>query len=147
MSSIMNEEHETISIWWYCPFDRNWRATPIWYDRAIFHVAETGTFWLCLLAIVIAGQIPRFFVKFLYQYYSPCDVQIAREAEKFGNPRELGTVQIEMNIIPDPSRRWQGDFVPVSISFSSVKYNPYSLGWLQSISLGCRIWVSLLSEG
>lgn len=72
---------------------------------AIFHVAKTATFWLCLLASVIVGLIPRFVVKYLYQYYSPCDVQIAREAEKFGNLREVGDVQIEMNAILGPQRR------------------------------------------
>ncbi|KAM3684971.1 hypothetical protein ACB098_11G086500 [Castanea mollissima] len=72
---------------------------------AIFEVAKTATFWLCLLACVIVGLIPRFVVKYLYQYYSPCDVQIAREAEKFGNLREVGDVQIEMNAILGPQRR------------------------------------------
>ncbi|KAG2672528.1 hypothetical protein I3843_13G038600 [Carya illinoinensis] len=72
---------------------------------AIFHVASSVTFWLCLLAIVIAGLIPRFAVKYLYQYYKPSDIQIVREAEKFGNLRELGAVQIEMNPILEPPRR------------------------------------------
>lgn len=73
--------------------------------RAFFEVAQTGTFWLCLLAIVITGLIPRFVLKFICQYYSPSDVQIAREVEKFGDPREFGAVQIEMNPILDPQRR------------------------------------------
>lgn len=72
---------------------------------AIFEFSKTGTFWLCLLAIVITGLIPRFVVKYLYQYYSPCDVQIARESEKLGNLREVGDVQIEMNPILDHPRR------------------------------------------
>ncbi|KAE8037906.1 hypothetical protein FH972_010458 [Carpinus fangiana] len=72
---------------------------------AFFEVAKTGTFWLCLLAIVITGLIPRFVLKFICQYYSPSDVQIAREVEKFGDPREFGAVQIEMNPILDPQRR------------------------------------------
>ena len=80
-------------------------ATPIYFDRAIFEVSKTGPFWLCLLAIVITGLIPRFIVKYLYQYYSPCDVQIAREAEKLGNLREVGDVQIEMNPILNHPRR------------------------------------------
>ncbi|CAK7325138.1 unnamed protein product [Dovyalis caffra] len=66
---------------------------------AIFHVAKTELFWLCLLAIVAAALIPRFVVKFLYQYYSPCDIQIAREAEKFGSPRESPNTKIETNPI------------------------------------------------
>ncbi|KAK0592320.1 hypothetical protein LWI29_017186 [Acer saccharum] len=71
---------------------------------AIFNVANTGLFWLCLLAIIVAALIPRFIVKVLYQYYYPCDVQIAREAEKLGRQREFGAVEIEMNPISDPPR-------------------------------------------
>ncbi|PON66864.1 P-type ATPase, subfamily IV [Parasponia andersonii] len=72
---------------------------------AIFHIAKTKLFWLCLLGIVVAALLPRFVVKYLYQYYSPCDVQIAREAEKFGNSRDLGVIQIEMNPILDHPQR------------------------------------------
>ncbi|PON59144.1 P-type ATPase, subfamily IV [Trema orientale] len=72
---------------------------------AIFHVAKTGLFWLCLLGIVVVALLPRFVVKFLYQYYCPCDVQIAREAEKFGNPGDLGAVQKEMDPILDHPQR------------------------------------------
>ncbi|KAH7536827.1 hypothetical protein FEM48_Zijuj03G0027700 [Ziziphus jujuba var. spinosa] len=72
---------------------------------AFFDIASTRLFWLCLLAIIIAAILPRFVVKFLYQNYSPCDVQIAREFEKFGNPRESANVQIEMNPILDHPRR------------------------------------------
>ncbi|GAV84815.1 E1-E2_ATPase domain-containing protein/HAD domain-containing protein [Cephalotus follicularis] len=72
---------------------------------AIFHITGTGLFWFCLLAIIIAALIPRFAVIFLYQYYSPCDVQIAREAEKYGDSSEFGNVETEMNPISDPSRR------------------------------------------
>ncbi|KAK0593327.1 hypothetical protein LWI29_034800 [Acer saccharum] len=71
---------------------------------AIFNVANTGLFWLCLLAIVVAALIPRFVVKVLYQYYYPCDVQIAREVEKSGQLGEFGAVEIEMNPIFDPPR-------------------------------------------
>ncbi|KAL5732777.1 hypothetical protein ACOSQ2_032469 [Xanthoceras sorbifolium] len=71
---------------------------------AIFNVAKTGLFWLCLMAIVVAALIPRFVVKFFCQYYYPCDVQIAREAEKFGQQRQFGAVELEMNPIFDPPR-------------------------------------------
>ncbi|KAK4836009.1 hypothetical protein QYF36_017398 [Acer negundo] len=70
---------------------------------AIFNVANTGLFWLCLLAIIVAALIPRFVVKVLYQYYYPCDVQIAREFENSGQG-EFGAVEIEMNPILDPPR-------------------------------------------
>ncbi|GKU91466.1 hypothetical protein SLEP1_g5336 [Rubroshorea leprosula] len=64
---------------------------------AIFHIGKTRLFWLCLLVIVVSALIPRFVIKVLYQYYRPCDVQIARETEKLGNQGELGAVEIEMN--------------------------------------------------
>ncbi|KAL4033409.1 phospholipid-transporting ATPase 1 [Cucumis melo var. makuwa] len=63
---------------------------------AIYHVASTASFWLCLLCIIVAALLPRFVVKYIYQYYCPCDIQIAREADKFGLTRELGVVQTEM---------------------------------------------------
>ena len=66
---------------------------------------KTGLFWLCLLAIIIAALIPRFVVKVLYQLYTPSDVQIAREAEKFQTQIESGAVEIEMNPILDTPRR------------------------------------------
>ncbi|KAK7313723.1 hypothetical protein VNO77_38918 [Canavalia gladiata] len=61
---------------------------------AIFHAAGNGLFWLCLLGIVIGALLPRFVVKFIYQYYFPNDIQISREAEKFGNARDNGSGQI-----------------------------------------------------
>ncbi|KAL3581204.1 hypothetical protein D5086_015536 [Populus alba] len=81
-------------------------AVPIFTGYwAIFHVAKTELFWLCLLAIVLAALIPRYVVKLLYQYYSPCDIQIAREAEKFGSPRESRNTKIETNpILGSPHR-------------------------------------------
>ncbi|TQD82733.1 hypothetical protein C1H46_031702 [Malus baccata] len=72
---------------------------------AIFQVVKTASFWLCLLAIIIAAMAPRFVVKFLYQYYRPSDVQIAREFERFGNPSASRPAQIEMNAILDTPRR------------------------------------------
>ncbi|XP_030488822.2 phospholipid-transporting ATPase 1-like [Cannabis sativa] len=72
---------------------------------AIFEIGKTRLFWSCLLGIIVAALLPRFVVKCLHQYYSPCDVQIASEAEKFGNPRELGAAQIEMNPILDHPQR------------------------------------------
>ncbi|KAG7032916.1 Phospholipid-transporting ATPase 1 [Cucurbita argyrosperma subsp. argyrosperma] len=72
---------------------------------AIYHVAGTASFWLCLLSIVVVALLPRFVVKYLYQYYSPCDIQIAREADKFGRIREMGVVQTEMiPVLNNPSQ-------------------------------------------
>ncbi|KDP39499.1 hypothetical protein JCGZ_04163 [Jatropha curcas] len=72
---------------------------------AFFEIAKTGLFWCCLLAIIVASLLPRLIVKVLYEYFSPCDIQIMREAEKFGNRRDNGVVEIEMNPIVDPSQR------------------------------------------
>ncbi|XP_052193706.1 phospholipid-transporting ATPase 1 [Diospyros lotus] len=73
---------------------------------AIFHLVGDGLFWVCLLGIPVAALIPRFVVKIFVQYHRPSDTQIAREAEKFGNLRELGGAEIEMNPIFDhPPRR------------------------------------------
>ncbi|XP_038884727.1 phospholipid-transporting ATPase 1 [Benincasa hispida] len=63
---------------------------------AIYHVAGRASFWLSLLSIVVVALLPRFVVKFLYQYYYPCDIQIAREADKFARTGELVVVQTEM---------------------------------------------------
>ncbi|KAK8488068.1 hypothetical protein V6N13_062613 [Hibiscus sabdariffa] len=71
---------------------------------AIFHIARTGLFWLCLLAIIVTALIPRFVVKVLYQFYTPCDVQIAREAEKFQAEIQSAAVEVEMNPILDHPR-------------------------------------------
>ncbi|OIV95484.1 hypothetical protein TanjilG_23927 [Lupinus angustifolius] len=73
---------------------------------AFFHAAGTGLFWLCLLGIVIAALLPRFTVKFIYQYYFPTDIQISREAEKIGFQRDAEDGgQIEMFPISDGSTR------------------------------------------
>lgn len=71
---------------------------------AIFHVAGTGLFWLCLLGSVIAGLLPRFVVKICFEYFRPSDIQIAREAEKFGTLREFGSSEVEMNSVSAPQR-------------------------------------------
>lgn len=91
-----------VSIYFVGPESHNPSLIP---GRAIFYVARTELFWLCLLAIVVVALLPRFVVKFSFQYYSPCDVQIAREAEKYGDPRDIGAVQREMDRILDCPQR------------------------------------------
>ncbi|KAH6755780.1 aminophospholipid ATPase 1 [Perilla frutescens var. hirtella] len=73
---------------------------------AFFMIAKTKLFWVCLLGITVGALVPRFVVKAFVQYCKPDDVQIAREAEKFGNLRESGQrdAQIEMNPIFDRPR-------------------------------------------
>ncbi|KAL0413311.1 UNVERIFIED_CONTAM: Phospholipid-transporting ATPase 1 [Sesamum radiatum] len=72
---------------------------------AFFKIADTKLFWVCLLGITVGALLPHFVVKVIMQYSSPSDLQIAREAEKFRNPRELRHAQIEMNPIFDDRPR------------------------------------------
>ena len=69
-------------------------------DRAIFHAMGKWSFWLSLLIIPVAGLVPRFIVKVFSQYYFPSDVQIAREAEKFGTFSDWERGELEMNPLP-----------------------------------------------
>ncbi|KAI4339311.1 hypothetical protein MLD38_024268 [Melastoma candidum] len=63
---------------------------------AIFHIGKTKLFWTLLLIVVVAALTPRFLVKVLYQYYQPNDIQIAREAEKFGTFGQVEQSELEM---------------------------------------------------
>ncbi|XP_076922236.1 phospholipid-transporting ATPase 1-like [Bidens hawaiensis] len=65
---------------------------------AIFNLASKGSFWICLLGIQIAAVVPRFGIKMFIQHCRPSDIQIAREANKFGNSMELTGQAIEMNL-------------------------------------------------
>ncbi|KAL3631688.1 Alanine--tRNA ligase [Castilleja foliolosa] len=75
---------------------------------AFFHVADTKLFWVCLVGITIGALVPHFVVKTFVNYCRPNNIQIAREAEKFGNSTESRDAQIEMNPIFDPPRRSYG---------------------------------------
>ncbi|KAL5719369.1 P-type phospholipid transporter [Ranunculus cassubicifolius] len=72
---------------------------------AIFQIAKTGLFWVCIFGILVAALVPRFVVKVFHQYISPYDVLIAREAERFGNSRDFTALEVEMNQISDPHER------------------------------------------
>jgi phospholipid-transporting ATPase len=63
-----------------------------------------ASFWVCLLGIIIAALLPRFVVKVLYQHFTPDDLQITREVEKFGHQRDMA-VEVEMNPIMEPPPR------------------------------------------
>ncbi|XP_077241181.1 phospholipid-transporting ATPase 1-like [Tasmannia lanceolata] len=69
---------------------------------AIFHLASSGLFWANLLAILVTAMVPRFLVKVFNQHVRPGDVQIAREAEKFGNSTGYSALDVEMNTISEP---------------------------------------------
>ncbi|XP_057768948.1 LOW QUALITY PROTEIN: phospholipid-transporting ATPase 1-like [Salvia miltiorrhiza] len=72
---------------------------------AIFHIVKTELFWVCLSLITIGALLPRFAVKVFVQYFGHNDIQIAREAEKFGNSRRNSQTQIEMHQIFDLPQR------------------------------------------
>lgn len=72
---------------------------------AIFRIADSGLFWLCLLGILIAALIPRLTLKILYQHIIASDIMVSREAEKVGNSRDLTELEVEMNPLSDPHRR------------------------------------------
>ncbi|KAJ6901510.1 phospholipid-transporting ATPase 1-like [Populus alba x Populus x berolinensis] len=58
---------------------------------AIFNMTAEGSFWVCLLGIIIAALLPRL-----------DGIQIAREAaEKFGHLWDIA-VEVEMNPIMKP---------------------------------------------
>lgn len=56
--------------------------------------------WFCLLIVPVAGIVPRLVVKAFAQRFCPSDIQIAREAEKFGRLSDWERVEIEMNQLP-----------------------------------------------
>lgn len=70
---------------------------------AIFHAMGRWSSWFCLLIVPIASIIPRFVVKVFGQRFCPGNIQIAREAEKYGafSDWEGG---IEMHQFPHPRR-------------------------------------------
>ncbi|KAG0489546.1 hypothetical protein HPP92_006409 [Vanilla planifolia] len=64
---------------------------------AIFHIMGTWMFWFCLLAILIAGMVPRFAAKAFAELFIPSNVQIARELEKFGYIHESHISEVAMS--------------------------------------------------
>ncbi|PKU66450.1 phospholipid-transporting ATPase 1 [Dendrobium catenatum] len=64
---------------------------------AIFHVMATWVFWFCLVAILVAGMIPRFTMKAFSEFFFPSDIQVARELEKFGNINENRVSEVAMS--------------------------------------------------
>lgn len=141
-----NQIHYILMHIWKLKFSfPPWLWTTIWqffmFCRAFFHIVRTELFWLCLVSIIVAALLPRFVIKILYQYFTPCDVQIAKEAEKFGFLSGHGAAEIEMNPI-EPSQRWLG--VLLLMLFFSWFTNFFIYTYLLllckiSHSLGCFI--------
>ncbi|KAI4384325.1 hypothetical protein MLD38_002496 [Melastoma candidum] len=72
---------------------------------SIFEIGKTSLFWALLLIIIVAALAPRLVIKVLYQYYRPNDIQIAREAEKYGNLRQVEQPEVEMNSMTMANQR------------------------------------------
>ncbi|XP_047316408.1 phospholipid-transporting ATPase 1-like [Impatiens glandulifera] len=47
----------------------------------IFHLAQSPTYWITILLIIVLALLPRFIFKVVQQMFWPSDIQIAREAE------------------------------------------------------------------
>ncbi|KAJ6797957.1 phospholipid-transporting ATPase 1 [Iris pallida] len=71
---------------------------------AIFHIMGTGLFWFCLLGIIIAAMVPRFAMKAFTEYFTPSDIQLARELEKFGTINEDTVPEIPMSTFSNSQR-------------------------------------------
>jgi phospholipid-transporting ATPase len=56
----------------------------------------TGLFWFLLLIIVVAAMVPHFVIKAFTEHFSPSDIQIAREMEKFEALNLLNCSEIPM---------------------------------------------------
>ncbi|KAG0450487.1 hypothetical protein HPP92_026716 [Vanilla planifolia] len=66
---------------------------------AIFHVMSTWTFWFCLVAILVAGMVPRLTTKAFTEFFLPNDIQIARELEKFRSVNGALVSEVAMTTI------------------------------------------------
>lgn len=71
---------------------------------AIFHIMGTGLFWLLLLIIVAAAMVPHFVIKAFTEYFTPSDIQVAREIEKFENVNQVNRSEVPMTRLHDPRR-------------------------------------------
>ncbi|XP_052156599.1 phospholipid-transporting ATPase 1-like [Oryza glaberrima] len=71
---------------------------------AIFHIMGTGLFWLLLLIIVVAAMVPHFVIKAFTEYFTPSDIQVAREREKFENVNQVNRSEVPMTRLHDPRR-------------------------------------------
>jgi phospholipid-transporting ATPase len=64
----------------------------------------TGLFWLLLLIIVVAAMVPHFVIKAFTEYFTPSDIQVAREIEKFENVNQVNRSEVPMTRLHDPRR-------------------------------------------
>lgn len=69
------------------------------YDRAIYKVMGTGLFWALLLAVIVVGMIPHFAVKAFNEYFTPSDIQIAREMEKSQDTHDATHPEVQMSSV------------------------------------------------
>ncbi|XP_062211113.1 phospholipid-transporting ATPase 1-like isoform X2 [Phragmites australis] len=66
---------------------------------AIYKVMGTGLFWALLLAVTVAGMIPHFAAKAFKEYFTPSDIQIAREMEKWQDTHDVTHPEVQMSTV------------------------------------------------
>nr|CAB3496066.1 unnamed protein product [Digitaria exilis] len=66
---------------------------------AIYKVMGTGLFWALLLAVTVVGMIPHFAVKAFSEYFTPSDIQIAREMEKSQDTHDATHPEVQMSSV------------------------------------------------
>ncbi|KAK3151504.1 hypothetical protein QOZ80_3AG0246730 [Eleusine coracana subsp. coracana] len=66
---------------------------------AIYKVMGTGLFWALLLAVTVVGMIPHFAAKAFREYFTPSDIQIAREMEKSQDFQDATHPEVQMSTV------------------------------------------------
>ncbi|PUZ41284.1 hypothetical protein GQ55_9G491700 [Panicum hallii var. hallii] len=66
---------------------------------AIYKVMGTGLFWALLLAVTVVGMIPHFAAKAFTEYFTPSDIQIAREMEKSQDTHDATHPEVQMSSV------------------------------------------------
>ncbi|TKV96339.1 hypothetical protein SEVIR_9G422201v4 [Setaria viridis] len=66
---------------------------------AIYKVMGTGLFWALLLAVTVVGMIPHFAAKAFSEYFTPSDIQIAREMEKSQDTHDATHPEVQMSSV------------------------------------------------
>ncbi|TVU47217.1 hypothetical protein EJB05_06809, partial [Eragrostis curvula] len=66
---------------------------------AIYKVMGTALFWALLLAVTVVGMIPHFAAKAFREYFTPSDIQIAREMEKSQDFQDATHPEVQMSTV------------------------------------------------
>ncbi|XP_062215734.1 phospholipid-transporting ATPase 1-like isoform X1 [Phragmites australis] len=66
---------------------------------AIYKMMGTGLFWALLLAVTVVAMIPHFVAKAFREYFTPNDIQIAREMEKSQDLHDATHPEVQMSTV------------------------------------------------